>query len=123
MENLHQLLKDYQRLLAQSQKIKGLALAEKWDDLVEQEVAYVQLVEQLSKSPIPTNTESVMRLQFRQVLQDILDTEAEIKTLLEARMVELSNLMKQSKTQKSLGNTYSEFASHSRNQTPVKPRS
>ncbi|MFC3395214.1 flagella biosynthesis regulatory protein FliT [Brenneria rubrifaciens] len=111
MDNL-QLLRSYQHLLTLSQTILDLAINGEWDALVAQEIVYVQSVENLSKTPIPTNLDGVMQLHFRQVLQQVLDNEAQIKQLLQKRMDELSSLMGQSLKQKSLNAKYSGLAGH-----------
>lgn len=111
MDNL-QLLRNYQQLLTLSEAILGLARSGQWDSLVEQEIVYIQSVENLSKTPIPANLDGVMQLHFRQVLQQILDNEAQTKLLLQKRMDELSSLMGQSLRQKTLNSKYSGLAGH-----------
>ncbi|WP_409307205.1 flagella biosynthesis regulatory protein FliT [Pectobacterium sp. B1J-3] len=112
MGNLHQLLKDYQQLQALSRKILGLASNGQWDELVDQEIAYVQSVEKLSQRPIPDNIDSVMKLHFRQILGEILENESQIKDLLRKRMDELSALMKNTVAQQNVNTAYGEFAGH-----------
>nr|WP_113866691.1 flagella biosynthesis regulatory protein FliT [Brenneria salicis]NMN91180.1 flagellar protein FliT [Brenneria salicis ATCC 15712 = DSM 30166]RBP62292.1 flagellar protein FliT [Brenneria salicis ATCC 15712 = DSM 30166]RLM30537.1 flagellar biosynthesis protein FliT [Brenneria salicis ATCC 15712 = DSM 30166] len=110
MDNLHQLVKDYQQLQSLSRKILGLASNGLWDELVELEIVYIQTVENLTKYPIPDNIDSVMRLHFREILQEIIDTESKVKELLQKRMDELSTLMKQTVAQQNANIAYNEFA-------------
>lgn len=110
MSSLPLILKDYQQLLALSKKILNLAVNGQWDTLVEQEIIYVQAVEELTNVTIPDDIDSVLRLNFRQILQEIIDNEAQIKKLLQKRMDELSSLMGQSLKQRSINTTYGEFA-------------
>ncbi|MCV9880367.1 flagella biosynthesis regulatory protein FliT [Brenneria izbisi] len=110
MDNLHQLLKDYQQLQFLSRKILGLASNGLWDELVELEIVYIQTVENLTKHPIPDNIDSVMRLHFREILQEIIDTESKVKELLQKRMDELSTLMKRTVAQQNANIAYNEFA-------------
>ncbi|MEC5318496.1 flagella biosynthesis regulatory protein FliT [Brenneria populi subsp. brevivirga] len=110
MVSPHRLLQDYQQLLSLSQKILHLAVNGQWDTLVEQEIVYIQSVENLVKTPMPDDLDSVIRLHFRQILQEVMDNEAKVKQLLQKRMDELSTLMAQSLKQRSINTTYSEFA-------------
>ncbi|QZN94302.1 flagella biosynthesis regulatory protein FliT [Symbiopectobacterium purcellii] len=110
MSSLSLLLKDYQQLLALSNKILHLAVSGQWDALVEQEIIYVRAVEGITNITIADDIDSVMRLQFRHILQEILDNEAQIKNLLQMRMEEISSLMEQSLKQRSINTTYGEFA-------------
>ncbi|MGL9734972.1 MAG: flagellar protein FliT [Symbiopectobacterium sp.] len=84
-----------------------------WDEVVEQEIIYIQSVEDLSKMPIPDNLDSVMQLQFRKILREIVESEAQIKELLQKRMDELSSLMQTSVKLHSVNATYGEFSPQS----------
>ncbi|MBE5214835.1 flagella biosynthesis regulatory protein FliT [Pectobacterium quasiaquaticum] len=110
MSNLHQLFKDYQQLQALSRKILALASGGQWDELVAQEIVYIQLVENLTKRPIPTDVDSVMQLHFRRILREIIENESQIKELLRKRMDDLSLLMKNSVAQQNVNSTYGEFS-------------
>lgn len=105
-----QLLKDYQQLQQLSRHILALANNGAWDEVVEQEIIYIQSVENLSKMPIPDNLDSVMQLQFRKILREIVESEAQIKDLLQKRMDELSSLMQTSVKQHSVNAAYGEFS-------------
>ncbi|GAB7196622.1 MULTISPECIES: flagellar protein FliT [Dickeya] len=120
MENLSPLLTEYQGLLTLIRNIKTMALNGLWDDVVEQEIVYIQSIERISQITVPANIPSTVQLQFRQLLQDILDTEAQVKELLQNRMQELAVLIQQSQNQKSVNNTYAEF---SNDILPGKPQS
>ncbi|KFX21810.1 flagella biosynthesis regulatory protein FliT [Pectobacterium betavasculorum] len=110
MSSLHQLFKDYQQLQALSRKMLGLASSSQWDELVDQEIVYVQLIESLSKRAIPADLDSVTQLNFRRILREILENEAQIKELLCKRMNDLSVLMKNSLAQQNVNATYGEFS-------------
>lgn len=110
MSNLHQLFKDYQQLQALSRKILALASGGQWDELVDQEIVYVQLVENLTKRPLPADLDSVMQLHFRRILREILENESQIKELLRKRMDDLSLLMRNSLAQQNINTAYSEFS-------------
>ncbi|WP_291971175.1 flagella biosynthesis regulatory protein FliT [Candidatus Symbiopectobacterium sp.] len=105
-----QLLKDYQQLQLLSRHILALANNGVWDEVVEQEIIYIQSVENLSKMPIPDNLDSVMQLQFRKILRELVESEAQIKELLQKRMDELSSLMQASVKQHSVNAAYGEFS-------------
>ncbi|MGL9751779.1 MAG: flagella biosynthesis regulatory protein FliT [Symbiopectobacterium sp.] len=113
MSTPSQLLKDYQQLQLLSRHILALANNGAWDEVVEQEIIYIQSVENLSKMPIPDNRDSVIQLQFRKILREIVESEAQIKELLQKRMDELSSLMQTSVKQHSVNATYGEFSPQS----------
>lgn len=102
-----QLLTIYQQLLVLSQSMLRLASEGKWDELIEMEVDYVSAVEILAEStklsPVPDQTQD----QLRPVLRHILNNEAEVKSLLQSRMSELSSLIGQATRQKSVNKAYS----------------
>lgn len=110
MTTLSQLLKDYQQLQQLSRQILALANNGAWDEVVAQEIIYIQSVENLSKTPLPDNLDSVMQLQFRKILREIVESEAQIKELLQKRMDELSSLMQTSVKQHSVNAAYGEFS-------------
>jgi len=102
-----QLLTIYQQLLVLSQSMLRLASEGKWDELIEMEVDYVSAVEILAEStklsPVPDQTQD----QLRPVLRHILNNEAEVKSLLQSRMSEISSLIGQATRQKSVNKAYS----------------
>ncbi|MCW2474366.1 MULTISPECIES: flagella biosynthesis regulatory protein FliT [unclassified Symbiopectobacterium] len=110
MTSLQQLLSEYQQLQQLSRSILALATNGLWDEVVEQEIIYIQTVEHLSKTPIPENLDSVIQLQFRKILREIVESEAQIKALLQKRMDELSALMQTSLKQHSVNAAYGEFS-------------
>ncbi|MDY4376956.1 flagella biosynthesis regulatory protein FliT [Pectobacterium brasiliense] len=110
MSNLHQLFKDYQQLQALSRKILALASGGQWDELVAQEIVYVQLVEDLTKRPIPADIDRGMQLHFSRILREIIENESQIKELLRKRMDDLSLLMKNSLAQQNINTAYGEFS-------------
>ncbi|MFP9229742.1 flagella biosynthesis regulatory protein FliT [Pectobacterium cacticida] len=112
MRHRQQLVKDYQQLQALSRKMLGLASNGQWDELVDQEMVYIQLVEHLSKRSLPVDLDNVLQQPLRQILREVLENESQIKALLRKRMDDLSLLMKNSLTQQNVNSTYGEFAEH-----------
>ncbi|WJV52157.1 flagella biosynthesis regulatory protein FliT [Pectobacteriaceae bacterium CE90] len=112
MDNLHQFLNNYRQLLSLSKEILALAINGHWDELVKQEIIYIQSVETLTKAPLPANIDSVTQLHFREILQEIVDNEATVKHLLQKRMDELGELMGKSLNQKNINDAYGKFSQH-----------
>ncbi|WCG81863.1 flagella biosynthesis regulatory protein FliT [Pectobacterium sp. A5351] len=110
MMTLQQLLVEYQHLQQLSRHILALATNGSWDEVVEQEIIYIQTVENLSKTPIPENLDSVIQLHFRKILREVIESEAQIKTLLQKRMDELSLLMQTSLKQHNVNSVYGAFS-------------
>lgn len=102
-----QLLTIYQQLLVLSQSMLRLASEEKWDELIEMEVDYVSAVEVLAQSTRVAPMSAQTQDQLRPVLRHILDNEAEVKSLLQSRMTELSSLIGQATRQQSVNKAYS----------------
>ncbi|WP_380178888.1 flagella biosynthesis regulatory protein FliT [Kalamiella sp. sgz302252] len=104
------LMSIYQQLLVLSQSMLRLATEGDWDKLIEMEVDYVSAVEKLAactqQTPVPAQTQD----QLRPVLRHILDNEAEVKNLLQARKAELSRLISQTGRQKSVNKAYGGMA-------------
>ncbi|MBV4366375.1 flagella biosynthesis regulatory protein FliT [Erwinia sp. BNK-24-b] len=100
----------YQQLLVLSQSMLRLATDGDWDQLIEMEADYVSAVGKLAEctrqTPVPAQTQA----QLRPVLRHILDNEAEVKTLLEARKEQLSVLISQTSRQKSVNKAYGGMA-------------
>jgi len=83
-------LSHWHALHAQSIAMLNLAHTGKWDELIEQEMHYVQLVESISSNPI-TSCPPAQVEQARFLLKKILENENELKSLLQSRMDELRN--------------------------------
>ncbi|MFC0141010.1 flagella biosynthesis regulatory protein FliT [Erwinia mallotivora] len=96
----------YQQLLVLSQTMLRLASEGSWEELIEMEVVYVSAVEKLAESTKQTPVPAHVQDQLRPVLRHILDNEAEVKSLLQARMTELSSLIGQASRQKSVNKAY-----------------
>lgn len=75
-----------------SQKMLKLATENKWDELVEGEIEYVQLVESLSQEQF--TADDACAPQIREVLRIVIENENEVKRLLNIRMEELKKLIK-----------------------------
>lgn len=91
-------------LLSVSQQMLKLATENRWDELVEGEIEYVQLVETLSQEPIATDDSCAP--QIRELIKLIIDNENEVKRLLNIRMAELRTLIKNGVQQNSLSSAY-----------------
>lgn len=98
-------LRKWHSLYALSNTMLSLAQSGKWDELIEQEVAYVTLVEDISRTPFPPGS---LRLQDQAqgVLAKVLENEVELKQLLQERMSELQGLISRTGKQKNLNMAY-----------------
>lgn len=98
-------LNEWHALHALSKTMLALAHSEKWDELIDHEVKYVQLVENIANNPIsPGNPKR--QDEAKALLSKILANEAELKILLQNRLFELRDLIDQAGRQKSLNNAY-----------------
>ncbi|MDY1038799.1 flagella biosynthesis regulatory protein FliT [Lelliottia sp. CFBP8978] len=98
-------LKKWHALYALSNTMLGLAQSGKWDELIEQEVAYVTLVEKISVTPFPPGSKHIQD-QAMVILNNILQNEVTLKQLLQERMDELHGLIAQTGKQKNVNMTY-----------------
>ncbi|AIR62810.1 flagella biosynthesis regulatory protein FliT [Cedecea neteri] len=98
-------LNEWYALHALSQTMLDLAHSGQWDELIEQEVKYVQLVEAIANNPIAQSSQRSQE-EAKALLDMILANENQIKGLLNSRLSELRDLIDQSGRQKSLNNTY-----------------
>lgn len=110
MEIAPHLLAIYQQLLALSQSMLRLANEGNWNELIDMEVDYISAVEKLTQATQQQPISSHAQDQLRPVLRHILDNEKEIKSLLQARMEELSSLIGHSNRQKSMNSAYGNLA-------------
>lgn len=94
-------LKKWHALYALSNTMLSLAQSGKWDELIEQEVAYVSLVEEISTTPFPPDSKHIQD-QAMVILNQVLQNELLLKDLLQERMSELSGLIAQTNKQKTL---------------------
>ncbi|AUJ81062.1 flagella biosynthesis regulatory protein FliT [Enterobacter cancerogenus] len=97
-------LKKWFLLHSVSQRMLKLATENKWDELVEGEIEYVQLVETLSQEH--NSIDDSFSPQIRELLRVIIDNENEVKRLLNVRMEELKVLIKNGVQQNSLSSAY-----------------
>ena len=96
----------YQQLLTRGQTMLTLAAGAQWEALIASEVDYVRAVQQVAQLTESSPPSPLMQQQIRPLLGAILDTEQQIKTLLQARMDELATLVNQSSRQKSVLTAY-----------------
>ena len=99
-------LSHWHALHAQSITMLNLAHTGKWDELIEQEMHYVQLVESISSNPI-TSCSPAQVEQARFLLKKILENENELKALLQS---ELRSLIDQTGKQQSITSTYGKLS-------------
>jgi len=98
-------LRKWHSLYALSNTMLSLAQSGKWDELIEQEVAYVTLVEDISRTPFPPGSH-LLQDQAQVVLAKVLENEVELKQLLQERMSELQGLISRTGKQKNLNVAY-----------------
>lgn len=101
-----QLFTIYQQLLELSQVMLRLAADGQWDELIAKEMEYVSAVQKLARATEEAQPSTYIQEQLRPVLRHILENEREVKSLLQARMDELSRLVGQSSRQKSVLTAY-----------------
>src|SRR5471030_3422602 len=109
MDQHQYLVNEYQLILTLSEQMLTLAKDEKWDELVELEVSYLKAVEATTTLPLSEETSMSIQAAIRQSLRRILDNETQIKTLLQARMNTLTELIGQSVKQQEVNSTYGRF--------------
>ncbi|NIC27312.1 flagella biosynthesis regulatory protein FliT [Serratia plymuthica] len=109
MERQQQLLAAYQQIYALSSQMLALAQTERWEDLVELELAYVQAVEKTADFTGKAGPSMALQELLRNKLQQILDNENELKRLLQHRMDQLKELIGQSTRQSVVNSTYGQF--------------
>lgn len=98
-------LQNWHALFALSNTMLSLAHEGKWDELIEHEVAYISLVEQIAHHPLPSDN-LILQDKAKALLAKVLENESRLKTLLQERMEELQILINQTGKQKSLTTAY-----------------
>ncbi len=109
MKNDMDLLSAYQRTLSLSEQLLDLATHGKWNELVEMEITYVKAVEVVTLMTTHSDVPISLQQQLTKILQTILDNEKETKQLLQKRLHELSELIKQDSCKQLLHDTYGQF--------------
>ncbi|AYA40590.1 flagella biosynthesis regulatory protein FliT [Xenorhabdus nematophila] len=109
MKNDLDLLSAYQRILSLSEQMIDLAKNGKWDELVEMEITYLKAVEVVTLISENSDVPISLQQQFTKILQTVLDNEKETKRLLQKRLDELSDLIKQESCKQLLHDTYGQF--------------
>ena len=98
-------LSEWHALHALSQTMLDLAHSGQWDELIEHEVKYVHLVENIAQNPISQGTHMDQE-GAKSLLLKIIANETELKVLLQNRLFELRDLIGQTERQNSLNNAY-----------------
>ncbi|PHM73792.1 flagella biosynthesis regulatory protein FliT [Xenorhabdus kozodoii] len=109
MKNDMDLLSAYQRILSISEQMIELARNEKWDELVDMEITYLTAVEIVTLLSKNADAPISLQQQLTKILQAALDNEKETKRLLQRRLNELSDLIKQESRKQLLHDTYGQF--------------
>lgn len=109
MKNDTDLLSAYQRILSLSEQMIDLARNEKWDALVDMEITYLKAVEVVTLLSENSDAPISLQQQLTKILQTVLDNEKETKRLLQRRLNELSDLIKQESCKQLLHDTYGQF--------------
>ena len=109
MNNPASALDNWQALYNLSLTMLKHARSGLWDELITLEIAYVQLVENISKNPISEAHPSQIE-QARFLLEKVLQNETELKMLLATRMDELRSLIDQTGKQQSITSTYGKLS-------------
>ena len=102
-------LNNWHALHALSIAMLNLAHSGLWDELIEKELEYVQLVEGIAKNPISA-CPPVQIEQARFILEKVLQNETALKALLRGRMDELRHLITQTGKQQSVTSTYGKLS-------------
>ncbi|CAI0787008.1 MULTISPECIES: flagella biosynthesis regulatory protein FliT [Serratia] len=109
MERQQQLLAAYQQIFTLSSHMIVLAQTGRWEELVEQELAYVTAVEKTAAFTGQAGPSMALQELLHHKLQQILDNETELKRLLQQRMDQLKELIGQSTRQNVVNSTYGQF--------------
>ncbi|WFQ80833.1 flagella biosynthesis regulatory protein FliT [Xenorhabdus sp. SF857] len=109
MKNDTDLLSAYQQILSLSEQMIDLARNEKWDELVDMEITYLKAVEVVTLLSENSDAPISLQQQLTKILQTVLDNEKETKRLLQRRLNELSDLIKQESRKQLLHDTYGQF--------------
>ncbi|MFY9995313.1 MAG: flagella biosynthesis regulatory protein FliT [Leclercia sp.] len=109
MNNPGTVLNNWHALHALSIAMLKLAHSGQWDELIEKEMEYVQLVEGIAQNPISACPPAQIE-QARFILEKVLQNETELKGLLKARMDDLRNLITQTGKQQSVTSTYGKLS-------------
>ncbi|MDC9613151.1 flagella biosynthesis regulatory protein FliT [Xenorhabdus khoisanae] len=109
MKNDTDLLSAYQRILSLSEQMIDLAKNEKWDELIDMEITYLKAVEVVTLISENSHAPISLQQQLTKILQTVLDNEKETKRLLQKRLNQLSDLIKQESCKQLLHDTYGQF--------------
>ncbi|WP_340617074.1 flagella biosynthesis regulatory protein FliT [Xenorhabdus entomophaga] len=109
MKNDTDLLSAYQQILSLSEQMIDLAKNEKWDELVDMEITYLKAVEVVTLLSENSHAPISLQQQLTKILQTVLDNEKETKRLLQKRLNQLSDLIKQESCKQLLHDTYGQF--------------
>lgn len=104
------LLKEYQELLTLSNAMLENARQGQWEALLSCESTYVSSVERLARDNDAGVLSALQRAQIRPVLEQILNNETTLKTLLGERMQELRSLVTTSTQQQNIMTSYGNMA-------------
>ncbi len=106
------LLAEYQQVLVLSEQMLVLATEEKWDELVNMEITYINAIENTIRHSMPSFS-TTQQEKLKKILSAILKNECEIKRLLQLRMMAVSKqLMGQINHQQAVNAAYGQSAEY-----------
>ncbi len=96
----------YRQLLEVSTQMLGLAREQQWEALVQCEAGYLVSLQRVKSLDREQSLNGSEREQKRDLLERILEQDAETRRMLESRREELSHLIGSSRRQQALGQAY-----------------
>ncbi|UCQ12563.1 flagella biosynthesis regulatory protein FliT [Edwardsiella tarda] len=109
MYGLPPLLQAYHQVLALSERMRDLAKQDQWEALIALEVDYITAVSNTAQLMSQSEPTPAQQNQLRQIIQQILTNEADVKKQLQARMDELRQLIGNGNRQQALSHAYGQF--------------
>lgn len=100
----------WQRIMLLSQSLLELAQRGEWELLLEQEVNYLQSIENVAISQTPPDITRNIQDMVASYIRQTLENENALKVLLQQRLSELSKLIGQSTRQQTLNNAYGKLS-------------
>lgn len=102
-------LTHWQQALVLSRHMLTLAQGQQWEALIDGELAYIQHMDALAASN-GRITDGADASGVKAILLQLLENEAQVKSLLQARMERLKILIQQGNQQQSVNTTYGQLA-------------
>lgn len=106
MTAANEVLAGYERLLQRSARMLGWAREGEWANLVQEESIYVVAVEDLKRLEVDCEMDRANLQRKADLLERILEQDAEIRQRLESRRDELSELIGNTRRRRDLSRAY-----------------